>query len=150
MGVIMMDLTHGLPISIHLETKVMQHGETADFLYDLTGQIIKMGDILYIRYKEIQEDTKEEIPVTVKIEPDGSVQLTRSGEIRTRLKFSYHETVETSYRTPYGMFQIQTYTHHLRFSLKDRPISGRVIVDYDLLSMNEKVGEYHFTLSFTA
>lgn len=145
-----MDLTQGLPISIHLETKVKQQSETADFLFDLTGKIVKIGDTLYIRYKEIQEGTQLEIPVTIKIEPDGSIQLTRAGEMRTKMKFSYHEAIETSYRTPYGMFQVTTYTHHLRFSLKDRPVSGRIVVDYDLFSMNEKIGEYHFTLKFTA
>jgi len=144
-----MDLTQGTEISIQLKTEVKQGGETKDFFFDLTGQIVKIGDTLYIRYKEIQEG-EEETPVTIKIEPDGKIQLIRSGELRMRLKFAYQEKIETMYRTPYGLFEITTFTHNLRFSLKDQPVSGSMIIDYDLYSQNEKVGEYHLSLEFTA
>lgn len=144
-----MDLTQGTDISIQLKTEVKQDDERKDFFFDLTGQIVKIGDTLYIRYKETLEEG-EETPVTIKIEPDGKIQLIRSGELRMRLKFAYQERLETMYRTPYGLFEITTFTHNLRFSLKDQPISGSIIIDYDLYSQNEKVGEYHLELEFTA
>lgn len=144
-----MDLTQGVPVSIKLKTEVKQEGEVKEFFFDLDGQIIKMGDTLYIRYKEEQE-TREEIPVTIKIEPDGKIQLIRAGELRMRLKFSYQEKTETVYRTPYGLFQISTFAHNVRFSLKDQPISGNILIDYDLYSQTEKIGEYHLELEFTA
>lgn len=144
-----MDLTQGTNVSIQLKTEVSQGGEKKEFFFDLDGQIVKIGDTLYIRYKEKQEDG-EEVPVTVKVEPDGKIQIIRSGDLRMRLKFGYRERLETSYRTPYGLFQITTYTHNLRFSLKDQPVSGSIIIDYDLYSQSEKVGEYHLELEFTA
>ncbi len=67
--------SQGTPISIKLRTKVMQNGEHQDFFFDLKGQMVKIGDTLYIRYQEIQENTAEEIPVTIKLVPDGHVQL---------------------------------------------------------------------------
>ncbi|MGX7350611.1 hypothetical protein RU97_GL001593 [Enterococcus canis] len=142
-----MDLTQGVPISIQLKTTVKQE-DTQDFLFDLTGQIIKIGDTLYIRYKEKQDGV--EIPVTIKVEPDGTIQLIRSGEMRMRLRFRYQESMETTYRTPYGLFHITTKTHNLRFSLKDRPVSGRIVIDYDLLSQQQLMGNYHLELDFTA
>lgn len=144
-----MDLTQGLPVSIHLTTKVRQNGEEQDFLFDLQGQAVKIGDTLYIRYKEIQTDGTE-VPVTLKILPDGAIQLIRSGELRTRFKFVYKEKLETSYNTPYGMMYFTTYTNYLHVSLKDRPFSGKIDIDYDLLMMNEKIGEYKLSLNFTA
>ena len=109
-----------------------------------------MGDTLYIRYKEeLLEDT-EPTPVTIKIEPDGHVQLIRVGELRMRLRFGYQEKLDTSYRTPYGLLQISTFTHNLRVSLKDQPMSGKILVDYDLYSQTERIGEYHLELEFTA
>ena len=39
-------------------------------------------------------------PVTIKLVPDGHVQLIRAGEMRMRLKFGYKERLETAYRTP--------------------------------------------------
>lgn len=145
-----MDLSTGVPVSIQLKTIVQQGNEQKDFFFDLEGQLVKMGDTLYIRYKEeLLEDT-EPTPVTIKIEPDGHVQLIRAGELRMRLRFGYQEKLDTSYRTPYGLLQISTFTHNLRVSLKDQPMSGKIFVDYDLYSQTERIGEYHLELEFTA
>ncbi|EPI01018.1 MULTISPECIES: DUF1934 domain-containing protein [unclassified Enterococcus] len=144
-----MDLTTGTPISIKLSTTVKQKEGTQDFYFDLKGQMVQIGDTLYIRYQEVQEDGQE-APVTIKIIPDGHIQLMRAGEVRMRLKFGYQERLETTYNTPYGMIQMETFAKKLHVSLKDRPTSGRVIIDYDLFMSNEKVGEYHLDLDFTA
>ena len=145
-----MDLSTGVPVSIQLKTIVQQGNEQKDFFFDLEGQLVKMGDTLYIRYKEeLLEDT-EPTPVTIKIEPDGHVQLIRASELRMRLRFGYQEKLDTSYRTPYGLLQISTFTHNLRVSLKDQPMSGKILVDYDLYSQTERIGEYHLELEFTA
>ena len=145
-----MDLSTGVPVSIQLKTIVQQGNEQKDFFFDLEGQLVKMGDTLYIRYKEeLLEDT-EPTPVTIKIEPDGHVQLIRAGELRMRLRFGYQEKLDTSYRTPYGLLQISTFTHNLRVSLKDQPMSSKILVDYDLYSQTERIGEYHLELEFTA
>ncbi|MGC3744496.1 DUF1934 domain-containing protein [Enterococcus faecalis] len=145
-----MDLSTGVPVSIQLKTIVQQGNEQKDFFFDLEGQLVKMGDTLYIRYKEeLLEDT-EPTPVTIKIEPGGHVQLIRAGELRMRLRFGYQEKLDTSYRTPYGLLQISTFTHNLRVSLKDQPMSGKILVDYDLYSQTERIGEYHLELEFTA
>lgn len=144
-----MELKNGLPVSIHLKTKVQQHGEVQEFLFDLQGQIVQIGDTLYIRYKELQEDGQE-IPVTIKVLPDGDVQLTRAGEVRLRLKFAYRTRKETTYNTPYGVMYFGTYTKNLHVSLKDRPVSGQVLIDYDLYNADELMGEYSISLDFTA
>lgn len=144
-----MDLSQGTPVSIQLKTVVDQAGEKKNFYFDLEGQIVKIGDTLYIRYKEEQEEG-EPIPVTIKVEPDGKIQLIRAGGLRMRLKFAYQERLETSYKTPYGLFQITTFTRNLRFSLKDQPVAGSILIDYDLYSQAEKIGEYHLELEFTA
>ena len=100
--------------------------------------------------REVQEETGQEVPVTIKIIPDGHVQLIRAGEMRMRLKFGYKERLETAYKTPYGMILIQTFTNELHVSLKDRPASGNIVIAYDLFMGEEKLGEYHLTLDFTA
>jgi len=143
------DLTKGVPVAIRLKTEVTQNNEFQEFLFDLQGQVVKMGDTLYIRYKEVQDD-QSEIPVTMKISPDGTIQLIRSGEMRLRLKFVYREKADTSYQTPYGVMFFSTYTSNLHFSLKDQPTSGKVSVDYDLFTAGDKIGEYKLSLEFTA
>lgn len=143
-----MNIKEGIPANIKVQTKVMQNNETEDFVFDLPGQVVKMGDTLYIRYKEIQPDGQE-IPVTVKVTPDSQVQLIRSGDARMRMRFAYREKMETSYKIPYGMFMITTYAQNLHVSLKDRPFSGIITIDYSLYMKKEKVGDYHMVLEFT-
>jgi len=143
------DLNKGIPVAIQLKTQVMQNDEMEEFFFDLQGQVVKMGDTLYIRYKELQEGNVE-VPVTMKLSPDGTIQLIRSGEMRLRLKFAYREHSETSYQTPYGVMFFSTYTQDLHFSLKDQPIAGNVAVEYDLFTAGEKVGNYKLNLEFTA
>lgn len=145
-----MDLTQGQTIVIHLQTIVTQEQEQQEFVFDLQGQIIKIGDTLYIRYKEESMDEEAAIPVTIKILPDGSMQLIRAGEMRLRLKFSYKEKVESSYKTPYGMLFFSTFTHDLHISLTDQPTAGSIALTYDLFLAEQKVGEYKMALSFTA
>ncbi|MDT2603471.1 DUF1934 domain-containing protein [Enterococcus dongliensis] len=143
-----MNIKEGIPAKIKVQTKVTQNNETEDFVFDLPGQVVKMGDTLYIRYKEIQPDGQE-APVTVKVTPDSQVQLIRSGETRMRMRFAYREKMETNYKTPYGMFIISTYAKNLHISLKDRPFSGVITIDYDLYMKEEKVGDYQMVLEFT-
>ncbi len=99
-------------------------------------------------FSNIQPDGQE-IPVTVKVTPDSQVQLIRSGDARMRMRFAYREKMETSYKTPYGMFMITTYAQNLHVSLKDRPFSGIITIDYSLYMKEEKVGDYHMVLEFT-
>ncbi|REC33458.1 hypothetical protein CF160_13915 [Enterococcus pseudoavium] len=143
-----MNINESIPAKIKVKTKVTQNNETEDFVFDLPGQVVKMGDTLYIRYQEIQPDGQE-IPVTVKVTPDSQVQLIRSGEARMRMRFAYREKIETSYKTPYGMFIISTYAEKLHISLKDRPFSGLITIDYSLYMKEEKVGDYQIVLEFT-
>lgn len=143
-----MNLNEGIPAKIKLHTKAVQHNQTEKFDFDLTGQIVKMGDTIYIRYQEVQPDGSE-VPVTVKVTPDGNISIIRSGEMRMRMKFAYRKQMETHYKTPYGMFLISTYTHNMHISLKDNPFSGVLTIDYALFMKSEQVGDYHLVLEFT-
>lgn len=143
-----MENKQGQAIAIHLETIVQQEGETQNFVFDLDGQLVKIGDTLYIRYKE--ETAEGQVPVTIKLLPDGSLQLIRASEMRLRLKFEYKEMIESHYKTPYGMMFFSTYTHDMHVSLKDQPTAGDIAIDYDLFLGEQKAGEYQMRLTFTA
>lgn len=144
-----MEVKNGQKIAIHLETQMTQQGQNEKFVLDVPGQLVKIGTTIYIRYAEIAE-TGEKIPVTVKIQPEGPVQIMRGKETHSRLKFLYETTLSMPYPTPYGVFTIESFTKNLHFSLKDKPFSGTLMLDYDLFLQNEKLGSYEMRLSFTA
>ncbi len=92
------NLTTGVPVQIHLETNILQEGQKSNFVFDVTGQLVRVGSSLYIRYEEETEDGG--VPVTIKISDNGNVKLTRSGENRLQLLFSDGKRIAARYRTP--------------------------------------------------
>lgn len=137
------------PVLIQVQTKVHQNNEELDYLVEVEGQTVKIGDVLYIRYEEMMEGIDTPVPVTIKLMPDGVVQLIRSGEVRMKLMFEYQKKLETSYNTPYGMMTIATYTKDSDIRLKDNPFSGHVKIEYDLYGGEEILGNYQLNVNFT-
>ncbi|MGY3766368.1 DUF1934 domain-containing protein [Vagococcus vulneris] len=144
-----MDEKTAVPIAIKIQTKVFQNDDFSEHIIETTGQMIRIKDVLYLRYNEEMDGIQSKVPVTIKIMSDGQVQLIRSGDVRMKLRFVYQEKQETIYNTPYGMMDIATFTNNMRVSLRDKPYSGDVTIDYDLFGGSEKMGVYHMELSFT-
>ncbi|MGX6961593.1 DUF1934 domain-containing protein [Vagococcus xieshaowenii] len=142
-----------LPISIQLRTEIFQNEQMDEHYFDVLGQFVQVGDNIYIRYQEpVNKNEAEAQPVnvTIKIEPDGTVHLIRADHQRMRLSFSYQKEFEANYHTPYGIIPIKTVTNNLRVTLMDKPISGNVLIDYELHAGEDKLGVYHLRLQFTA
>lgn len=139
-----------IPVEIKIRTEMFQNDEMNEHFVEVTGQMVRIGEVLYLRYEEVLEGVETPVPVTLKILPDGKVELIRAGDLRMKLRFHYQESQETHYKSPYGTLYISTYTNNIRVSLKDRPYSGQVVIDYDLFAGEEKLGVYHLDLTFTA
>ncbi|MBZ5943036.1 DUF1934 domain-containing protein, partial [Weissella cibaria] len=81
---------------------------------------------------------------------DGNVLLTRSSESEMRLRFANGKRIEARYRTPYGLFPIETVTPFLEIELQEGPLAGRVNIDYQLFAGEQLIGNYKIRLQFTA
>lgn len=138
------------PIAIKIKTEVFQHDEFKEFLVEVEGQLVRIGEVLYLRYEEEMEGVEKKVPVTIKLLPTGDVTLIRAGEVRMKLHFAYQEQKDCQYNTPYGTMMISTFTNKMHVSLKDNPYSGDITCDYDLFAGNEKIGVYHLNIAFTA
>lgn len=46
------NLATGVPVQIHLETNILQEGQKSNFVFDVTGQLVRVGTNIYIRYQE--------------------------------------------------------------------------------------------------
>lgn len=42
----------GIPVKVHLETQIQQDGQLEKHVFDEDGQVVKMGESLYLRYLE--------------------------------------------------------------------------------------------------
>lgn len=136
------------PVTIDVKTKVRQEAGEDTFQSQVTGEVIAMGDSFYIRYEERLEGVDNAVPVTIKILPDGKVQLIRSGDIRMKLIFNLLERHETMYHTNFGSMSIQTHTKHMTVNMENHPSEGSLFIDYDLYGGEERLGIYQLDLKF--
>ncbi|SFC73418.1 Uncharacterized beta-barrel protein YwiB, DUF1934 family [Alkalibacterium subtropicum] len=141
------ELKNGLPAEIKMETSYVQNGETHHHSFEETGRVVYMNNSYYIRFEEAHE--LGTVPVTIKINPDGVVQLIRRGEQTTRFVFDSDRETESNYRTPAGIIPLTVTTDDIRVSYYDRPFAGRIWVDYTLSANQQKLGDYHIRLRFT-
>ncbi|GAF36356.1 DUF1934 domain-containing protein [Lentilactobacillus farraginis] len=141
------NLATGVPVQIHLETNILQNGETSNFVFDATGQLVRVGTSIYIRYQE--ETDNGRVPVTIKLMANGDVKLTRSAENRLQLIFSAGKRVAARYRTPYGQLEVQTVTSSLDMEILNQPLRGNVGIDYLLYAGSDLLGKYNIRLQFT-
>ncbi|MCY9807556.1 DUF1934 domain-containing protein [Lentilactobacillus senioris] len=143
----MANLRAGVPVQIHLETMMKNAEDSNSFVFDLTGQLVQIGETIYIRYVELGEEG--EVPVTVKIMPNGDVRLTRAAGSRLQLLFSPGKRVTAHYKTPYGLMDIDTVTPNMDINISDGPLRGNLAIDYLLYAGEELLGKYNIRLQFT-
>ncbi|ERL64451.1 DUF1934 domain-containing protein [Schleiferilactobacillus shenzhenensis] len=147
-----MVLESAIPISIHLETNIVQKGEETHHVYDEAGTLAQVGDNIYLRYEE-SGDHDDNQPVTLKLMSNGDVQVTRgrsAGDTFSKLFFSDGKRIIATYRTPYGMLSIETLTQTLRVRLREDPLAGQIDIAYQLLAGGEYLGDYQLQLIFHA
>lgn len=135
---------------IHLETQSVQEGEVNNLVQDVPGQFFNMGKTIYLRYQEKLKD-QDPAMVTFKINAVGEIQLTRQqGQNRSQMFFVVNKKLEARYQTPYGVVPLITVTPKMNVTLSEYPVSGKVSIDYDLISNGQELGEYKIRLHFTA
>ena len=148
-----MDLSQGVPIQIHLETFVTQGEDNETHVFDEPGTWVQMGNALYIRYQEVDEDAGTSMPVTMKLREDGDVQLSRgssNGDTQLKLFFANEKRVLTRYRTPYGIIPVETVTPRIDVRMTTEPVAGEVYIEYQLFANNQHLGDYRLRLQFNA
>ncbi len=146
-------MTHGVPISIHLETFVTQDGDTEHHVFDEPGTLVQLNDTLYIRYREEDKEAGTNYPVTLKLRGNGEVQLSRGSandDIELKLHFANERRVLTQYRTPFGVIPVETVTPRLDVRMTTAPLAGEIYIEYQLFAQNQHVGDYRMRLLFNA
>lgn len=133
-------------VQIKMNTEIKQEGEVETFSFDEPGKISQLNQQIYVSFYE-HSDSKA-ILVTLKINEDKTIVLTRNAEQRLRLTFDKNKDVDNLYRTEYGPIQLQTVTKRLEYSVADNLSNGEVSIDYDLSNGEQLFGEYKLRLQF--
>lgn len=130
-----------------LETKIVQDGQQEVFVYEGQGQIVQMGEWLYLRYEESGTQSK----VTIKLSRVGKMTVIRrqGEELLSRLAFDSEGRGSAQIPTQAGLVEIETETKQMLQNYKEHPFSGYVQVMYTIGTGEQSLGNYEMSLQFT-
>lgn len=137
----------GTVMEYRLETKIEQEGQEEIFVYEGQGQIVQMGEWLYLRYAEAETQNK----VTIKLSRAGKLTIIRrQGEhLLSRLSFDSEGAGSAQLPTQAGLVEIETETQQMLQNYKEQPFSGYVQVLYTIGVGEQSLGNYELSLQFT-
>lgn len=138
-----------VPVHVNVSTQIKQGNELEEFTIETTGNFTVIGDVGYLRYYEKYTDQADAL-VTLKFK-DEQLQLTRRQEdLLLRMIFDKQTRQRANYRIGANNLSLETLTQDLQINLIASQNSGAVLVDYQLHSGHELLGEYKIRLQFNA
>ncbi|HEY4390656.1 MAG TPA: DUF1934 domain-containing protein [Paenibacillus sp.] len=113
-------------------------------IQELTGEAMVRGDVVYIRYEEVEKGPIGGMTrALVKISGD-EVKLMRHGEVESEQTFRAGHKLPGFYFSPFTKFHLSTVTHRLESKLSGA--FGQVAWDYDLYVYDELSGNFNISL----
>ena len=140
-------LAKGKPARIILETTIFQEEEVFQNGFDEMGRIVSMNNNYYLRF--VEKDGVQEVPTTIKISPEGNVNITRHAKHRTHLKFNDEADTYTNYQTPAGLLKLRVETKRMDLTYQSSPFAGEIEIDYLIHANDTVLGSYQIRLRFT-
>ena len=137
----------GTVMEYRLETRIEQEGQKEIFVYEGQGQMVQMGEWLYLRYVEAETSNK----VTIKVSRAGKMTIMRrQGDVLlSRLSFDSEKSGSAQIPTEAGLMEIETKTNQMVQNYKEQPFSGYVEVAYTIGIGEDSLGSYEMSLQFT-
>lgn len=107
------------------------------------GKLYFRGGSVFISYEESAMTGMENTRTTLKVEP-GRVEIIRTGKNHSRLCFQEGLRHESPYRTPYGLLQLATVTHHLVTHMGQE--GGTLSIRYQVEMEGQLASENHLQI----
>lgn len=139
---------NGKTVKIKLISSIIPtEGELEKYEMWLEGNCVEKGANHYLRYEEIQEDSR--IQTTIKLNKANAF-IMRSGGVNMRLPLNPGIRENGHYESPFGSLPIVTDTHQLAIEVtQSEKVSGRFKTQYDLIIGGNSVGQYTLEIQFT-
>jgi len=139
-------------VNVELNMETLQAGELTHTKIAEPGKFTKIGKSMYLRFDESLENN-DKASILVKIGGDGEIHLKRVAEstkLASLLYFTHKKHNSGHLQTEYGIMQLGTFTKDSEVEVVNKPLSGKINIDYDLIYDNNVVGNYKFRLIFKA
>src|SRR5690625_3233209 len=118
----------GQPVHIKLQSTINDSGDEEIIVLNQLGRLIQKKGVDVLIYEE-REDNGDKINNLITIRSD-HVNIKRSGFISMNQRFKINQKTENFYQHLHGLFQMETYTHSIKYEpfMKDRP--GKLAIQY--------------------
>ena len=111
------------------------------------GTLSSRDRIRYLRYDEYPDESGEPVHTFVKL-LEGSLEVIRSGMIRTRMVFETGRRYATSYATSFGSMQMEFFTHDTWLRSDDRSLNAGARYDLSINGEAAAVCEIRMEIRF--
>ncbi len=139
-------------VNVELNMETLQAGEITHTKIVEPGKFTKIGKSMYLRFDE-SLDNNDKASILVKVGDDGEIHLKRvakSTNLASLLYFTHKKHNSGHLQTEYGVLPLGTFTNDSVVEVINKPLSGKINIDYDLIYDNNIVGNYKFRLIFSA
>lgn len=134
-----------MAVKITVNTTITNDSEKETYELITFGQYIQKKSSVFLRYDEVMEEGSAKTVVKVS-EQEGSIL--RSGAVDMRLPFQMNKTLIGSYKTPYGVLDMETSTEEIIHEFDNRLRKGLINIFYDLKMQGNQAGTYHLSITF--
>ena len=118
-----------MDVKINIRTiQYDEHSKIDTININKVGTLHKKNNDIYLIYKENNEGV--EVTTSMKVS-EKDITIKRFGESNSTMFFEKDKTHTTKYKTPYGLFNIETYTRYLSINLDDNN-TIKIDLDYDI------------------
>ncbi|WP_071393250.1 DUF1934 domain-containing protein [Bacillus tuaregi] len=138
--------TEQMAVKITVNTTITNGSEKETYELITFGQYIQKTSSVFLRYDELMEEGSAKTVVKVTGQEEGSIL--RNGAVDMRLPFQANQTLVGSYKTPYGVLDMETSKTRISHEYDDVLKKGLINIMYDLKMQGNDAGTYHVSITF--
>lgn len=129
--------------NLKIKTTQVVESESFDMDFEMNASYVKINDIRYISYIQIDEESKNKLRTTIKVKPNGIVTIIKGKSEGMILEIG--KTHSCSYPTPFGTILLEVSAFKIVNSLNDD--GGELELQYSLIVDGNELSKN--TLSLT-
>ncbi|MCI5656824.1 MAG: DUF1934 domain-containing protein [Candidatus Pseudoruminococcus sp.] len=115
--------------NLKIKTTQVVESEAFDMDFEINASYVKINDIRYISYIQIDEESKNKLRTTIKIKPDGVVTIIKGKSEGMILEIG--KTHSCNYPTPFGNILLEVSAFKIANGLNDD--GGELELQYSLI-----------------
>ncbi|RRG18112.1 DUF1934 domain-containing protein [Weissella viridescens] len=147
------------PVQLDLTSQIERETEIESYTVHETAEFTQTEKAQYLRYTETPDSENDvaidpalpsESKVMLKLEPDGSIKMRRTGLLNSQLHFDMARTTTTNYRTPAGIIVLDVITEQIQVEQASDQASGHIHIVYALNEQETSLGNYQIDIHYHA